>query len=69
MMTFVPGGGTNRYKCPLTEVRRGLIQLTRYKWLTFVPVGGSTRYKCDILKFVQGQNTTKYKCEDINTRA
>jgi hypothetical protein len=41
MMTFVPIGATNRYKCPLTKFRRGLIQPTRYKCLIFVPFGGS----------------------------
>jgi hypothetical protein len=45
--SFVQVGATNQYKCPLTETRRGLIQLTRYKCLTFVPVGGSARYKCE----------------------
>jgi hypothetical protein len=30
MMVFVPVGATNRYKCPLSEARRRLIQPTRY---------------------------------------
>jgi hypothetical protein len=57
--------GTNRYKCPLTEARRDLIQPTWYKCLTFVPVGGSALYKCEANTFVPGQDTTQYKCGHI----
>jgi hypothetical protein len=34
--TFVPIGGTDQYKCPLTGPRRRHLSPTRYKCLTFV---------------------------------
>jgi hypothetical protein len=43
MMAFVLVGATNRYKCPLTEARRGLIQSTQYKCELVAPTGTNVR--------------------------
>jgi hypothetical protein len=68
MIAFVAVGSTERYKCPLTKTRRGLIQPTWYKCLTFVPIGGSARYKYEASTLVPGEatapglNSARYKC-------
>jgi hypothetical protein len=59
--TFVPVGGTNRYKCPLTGPRRCHLLATWYKCHTFVPGGGFGRYKCEAITFVPVVATDRYR--------
>jgi hypothetical protein len=46
--TFVPGGGSNRYKC-LTFVPGGGSTWYKCVGLTFILGGATTRYKCEAI--------------------
>jgi hypothetical protein len=65
--TFVPVGGNNRYKYPLTGSRRRHLPPTQYKWHTFVPGGGYDRYKCEANTFVPVLVVARCRCDRCAT--